>query len=497
MKKLIEKFILIAITCTLSACMVGPEYVAPTFDIAEKDLTADAFYRDDGLWKDAMPIEDMPKGNWWAIFEDSQLDELLVLAQKNNPSLASAFYSVEALFQNARIDSSELFPQINGNASFSRTAYDAYYNNNFYNNWLTGFTLTWDIDLFGRIRRILEADVADAQAEICAYNSLILSLQTKVAISYFTIMQYESEIELIKASLASRKEQTKYVENRVEHKIATQLDLHRALAQESDAESQLATMQGYISLEKNNMAILVGIPPSQLELKLNRLSESLPKAPRAVPSQLLERRPDVAQAERSVFAANSRIGAAQAGFFPTISISANANLSATEFDRLLETTSFAWGISPQIYIPIFQAGKIYAQKQVALASHKKALEEYKNTVLNAIGDVENALATINYLENQSKATDKYRDENVEIFRLTQMQFKSGIIDYFLVSDASTVLLSAQRESIRINGQRYQALVNLIAALGGGFSDKEEKENSEIKTDEIPMPYKNIESYNPQ
>lgn len=468
----------------LAGCMVGPDYVEPSFKIAEEELMKEHFSRDEGLWKTALPADSLPKGDWWKVFNDKTLDSLLKQCRENSPDLKAAFWRVEQARETALMDQSDLYPQLNGNASYSRTgtSRNAKSYSGTYDNWAAGFGITWDLDLFGRIRSIIESDVAEAQASLDAYENLMLLMQAQVATLYFTIRQYSSEIELLERTVKVRKDQTQYVARRLKYGEANDVDMQRALQEEYDASAQLASVERQMATARNDIAILVGTVPSQLNFKPSPLPETLPQLPAAIPSELLERRPDVAQAERKVYAANARIGAAHAAYFPTISFSADTSLSAEKIDKLINSSSFAWGISPQIYIPIFQAGRIYAQKQVALAAHKEAVENYKSIVLSAIGEVENALAQINYLKREyDKRTDVVK-ASLKVQDLTQTQYDHGYIDYFSVSDAQRLALSNERAQISLRGDRFKAYVNLISALGGGWVADVQKQDEELRPD---------------
>ena len=469
MMRMFEKFIAYSTAALLSGCMVGPDYVSPESEASAEALAEAHYYRDENLWKEATPADKLPKGDWWSVFGDDVLSDLLKLCRDNSPTLASAYYKIEKAREAVRIDAADLYPHADGTGSFSKAERSLNLSgSSSYEQWLVGMGLTGDLDLFGRVRSMIEADTADAQAQLYAYNSLLLSLQMMVATEYFTLRQYSSEVDLLIRTLQVRKEQTLLVERRVKLDYASELDLQRALQQEYEAAAQLATLERQIAISKNRLAILVGLSPSRLMMNDAPLSEKLPKLPEAVPSQLLERRPDIAEAERRVYAANARIGVAQAGFFPTISISANTDLTANRVEKLIEASSFAWGVSPQIYIPIFQAGKIYAQKQVAIAEHKVTVEDYKATVLEAIGEVENALSEINYLEREYSKRTLVTKASLRIQELTLRQYEQGYVDYFSVSDAQRLALENERTQISLLGDRFRACVSLIGALGGGW-----------------------------
>lgn len=469
----------------LCSCTVGPDYENPDSEVAKWDLTAEHFSRDDGLWKEAVPSDTLPKGEWWCIFSDTALDNLIALSSKNSPNLAAAFYAVEQARQNARMNEADLYPQASANADYARTGSSRNYQQSgsgTYNRWAVGVGLTWDLDFFGRVQSMVISAEGQAQASLDAYYNMMLILHTNVASTYFTIRQYVSEKDLLVRTLQVRKEQTEFVRRRVKFNYANDLDLHRAVLQENEAAAQLSAVERSIALAINQLAILVGVPPSKFKFEAKPLEEKLPQLPQAVPSQLLERRPDVAQAEREVFAANAQIGVAQAGFFPTVSITANAGMQSNNFEKLLDSASFAWGVSPQVYIPIFQAGRIYAQKQVALAAHKQALERYKATVLTAIGDVENALTSINHLNAEYARRREVTKSSLKVQDLTQKQYDLGAEDYFAVSDAQRLALSNERLQLALLGDKYRACVELIGALGGGWTHAMQATAEEMKAD---------------
>ncbi len=477
MMRIFHNIIIFLISVIFAGCAVGPEHSDPSAELAITDISEEHFHRDENLWKEATPADKLPKGDWWSIFDDEVLDNLLKLCKDNSPTLASAFYKVEQAREAVRIDAADLYPQANGNASYSKA--ERSHNlrsSSTYDKWVLGMGFTWDLDFFGRIRRIIEADIADAQAQLYAYNNLMLSLQSQVAIEYFNIRQYTSEVDLLLRTLDVRKKQTELVQRRVKLDFANELDLQRALQQEYEAAAQLSTLERQIAISKNRLAILVGMTPSSLTINDQPLSDKLPKLPLAVPSQLLERRPDIAEAERKVCAANARIGAAQAAFFPTVSISANTDLSANKIEKLINSSSFAWGVSPQVYIPIFQAGRIIAQKRVALAAHKEALENYKATVLTAIGQVETSLSEINYLKREYEKRRNVTIASLKVQELTQKQYDQGYVDYFSVSDAQRLALENERAQIRLRGDQFRACVALISSLGGGWTLPREEEN---------------------
>lgn len=488
---------MVAACASLCSCMVGPDYENPESEVAKWNMKAEHFSRDGGLWKEAVPADSLPKGEWWHVFNDRILDGLIKRCNENNPTLAAAFYTVEQARQSARLNEAELYPWASGDASYARTGSSKNYkqtaNAGTFDRWSIGLGFTWDLDFFGRVQSMVVAEEGRAQAALDSYYNMMLVLHAEIANTYFTIRQYSSEKELLERTLQVRKEQTDFVRRRVKFNFANDLDLHRAILQENEAAAQLSAVDRSMETAINRLAILVGKTPAQFKVSYAPLSEKLPKMPRAVPSQLLERRPDVAASERAVFAANAQIGVAQAGFFPTISITANTSFQSSDIDKLINAGSFAWGVSPQIYIPIFQAGRIYAQKQVALAAHKTALENYKAKVLSAIGEVENALTTINTLNTEYDRRREVTKSSLKVQELTQKQYDLGAEDYFAVSDAQRIALLNEREQLRLLGDKYRACVALIGALGGGWTHERQPDAKDMKADI----YSSVREYAPE
>lgn len=488
MTRILRKIFCFLAPAVFAGCAVGPDYETPSLESTNFELGESHFYRDETLWKEAVPADKLPKGNWWTLFEDDILNDLLQLCKDNNPTLSAAFYKIEKAREAVQIDAAELYPHADGRASYTRNGRSKNLSGSSnYTRYLLGLSYTWDLDLFGRVQRMIEADVADAEAELYAYNNLMLSLQTQVAQEYFTLRQYSSEVDLLTRTLDVRKQQTALVRRRVKLDYANELDLQRALQQEYEAAAQLSSLERQIALSRNRLSILVGIAPANLIMGDAPLAEKTPQLPDAVPSQLLERRPDIAEAERRVCAANAAIGVAQAGFYPTISITANTDWTANDIEKVLKAGSLAWGVTPQVYIPVFQAGKISAQKRVALAEHKRTVEEYKNVVLQAFGEVENALARINYLGREYKKRSDVTKASLKVQELTLKQYELGVVDYFSVSDAQRLALENERTQIQLRGDRFRACVQLISALGGGWN------RNEVPQEEI-MP--NIKGLNP-
>lgn len=290
-----------------------------------------------------------------------------------------------------------------------------------YNSWVVGLGTTWDLDLFGRIQSMVVKERVLVQASYNLYCNLMLSIHARIASEYFFARQCESEIKLLSDTLKVRKIQTDFVQKRLSLKFASKLDLSRAKVLEYEAASQLDYVKRQLDAAKNRIALLCGRSATDFELKCAPLTDSLPNIPK----------------------------------------------------DLLEAGSLAWGISPQLYIPIFQAGKLCAQKDADIAAHKEATEKYKSTVLGAIEEVETLLSGISHMNREYENRRQTSAHSADVQMYTQKQYELGDQDYFAVSDAQRQYLTYKREEIRLLGARYRSYVSLVMSLGGGWENKYE------------------------
>lgn len=408
----------------LCGCTMIPDYENPDETYGRQKLDPPQFKHAAGFGKSAKPSDDMPKGRWWAVFGDEKLEHLIKLCDANNPDIAAAFQRVERAREAAFMNESELYPHLSSTDYYKRdgrTENQAPVATGTYSSWVVGLGATWDSDLFGRIQSLVIRDRALTEATYADYKNAMLALHARVATEYFALRQCESEIELLQKTLEVRKRQSDFVAKRKMLKFASGVDLSRAKLQESEAASELKSLQRQRDARANTLAILVGESPTKFDFKCSPLSESLPKIPSVIPSELLERRPDIAAAEREVFAANAKIGSDTAAFFPTVSITGDVGFGANKIENLLGASSLAWGVSPQVYIPIFQAGKIYAQKQTDLAKYRETVERYKSKVLSAIGEVETSLSNLSHMDGEYAERVKTTDYAKQVQNFTQRE----------------------------------------------------------------------------
>ncbi len=467
----------LAAAALLAGCAtVGPDYERPD-DPAPLQYKASEL----GRWKQGQPLDHLPKGSWWEAFGDAQLNDLQRRAQEANQELKTALASVEQARSVARIARSELYPNLGAGAGFRRERFSDNQEPNFgaaiTENYQTGLDLSYELDLWGRIRRGLEGARADAAATVAAYHNLSLVLQADLAQNYFGLRALDAEIAVLRRGKDLRVEQVEIVTSRFDSGLGNELDVARAQTELATAEAELAALERRRAELENAIAILVGEPPPSFRLAAepNALEERLAQAlqiPAGLPSELLERRPDVAAAERRLAAENARIGVAKAAFFPDIRLTGSGGYQSAEVDELFDWGSRAWSIGPSLSLPLFAGGRNRANLEQAEASYDAAVARYRQSVLVAFGDVENALQSIHFLEQEAQAQHRAL-ENARLTRQLALEaYDVGITGYLDVIEADRAALQNERASAQLAGRRHVASVQLIKALGGGWNAQE-------------------------
>ena len=472
-----EKIFSASLLLALCGCMVGPDYESPDKTVGADIVDFPNFASGAADWKKADPADFLVRGQWWKIFADSRLDAILEKCRADNPDLKSLYYRVEQARENACMTRSQLFPHINGNGVYARiqqSDYGILPSRGVFDDWLTGASLTWDADLFGRVRSMLASERASAESMRDEYENMLLLLQSQTASVYFTLCELTLQTGILEKTAEIRKSETAFVRERVEMGIAGETDLQRALQEEHSTRDQLAQTRTAMALAQNMLSYLAGSTPAKFRVLRAEFPDKLPSIPVAVTSTLLERRPDIAAAERRVCAANYKIGAAQAAFFPTVTVTSAVGVDSTAFSKLMEAGTFSWGVSPQVYIPIFQAGRLIAQKRLALAKHKQTIEEYRATVLKAVREVEDSLAVAKHLQERQAERDAAAVAAKRVEELTQEQYDGGVVDYFAASQAHRFALINELECAKIKGERFRNCVDLIKSLGGGWTKVSDK-----------------------
>ena len=455
----------------------GPNYHRPSTAVPAGYKSTN----DVGAWKEGSPLDNVPKGTWWEIFGDQKLNDLESEAAAANQELKAAMARVEQARATARVARSELFPSLNADPSFTRQRYSPNQVPSFggmtANTWSVPLDLSYEIDLWGRVRRGFESARADAQASLAAFHSILLTLQADIARNYFTLRALDAELTTVTATVELRHEQVRLVRSRFEGGIGNELDVARAETELATTEADAASLGQQRAELENALAILVGANPSTFKVAALANADSTwlphpPAIPAGLPADLLERRPDVAEAERQLAAANARIGVSKAAFFPAVRLTGSGGYLSGDVETLFNWESRVWSIGPSISLPLFAGGRNRANLEHSRAAYEESVAAYRQRILVAFGDVENSLSGIQQLALQAEAQARAVANARRAADLATERYRSGIVSYLEVVDANRERLQAERAQAQLTGQRLSMSVQLIKALGGGWTEQE-------------------------
>lgn len=452
---------LILSAALLTSCMVGPDYEAPIVP------TPEAYKYAPGV--DLKPM--VYEGPWWYIFNDKRLNELVDRVDGGNFDLMAAAARVRQALATARIQKSPLFPFLSADPDYQKREFSETTDGSTggaSSTWRFPFNAAYEIDLFGRIRRGYQAAMADAQSAEEDFEAILLILRSEVAIDYFALRSFDEEIRIVDRAVDVRQEQLKILDSRFEFGIVSQLPVAQAKAELNATQALLFALRRERAILENAIAVLLGLPPSEFSIPFTPLKGEPPHIPLTVPSRLLVKRPDIRRAERNLAAANARIGVAAAEFYPQVNIRADAGLASSHYSNLFDSRSFTWGIGPNISIPLFEGGRLSANLERTRAAYAEQYASYRQTIIDAFGEVEDALVSVQLLKKQDEANQLAVEASRQAYDLSQRQFEGGLVNYLNVLDTERVLLENSRLESRIRGQRYTSAVNLIKAIGGGW-----------------------------
>ncbi len=453
----------------LAACAVGPNYVRPA--VTDTMPTA---YKEAGTWKQAEPKDEEARGTWWQLFGDPALDameERVALANQTLKAAEAQYRAAEAAIAIARAG---LFPTVGGSAAVTRahnavgvTGVPAAGSGDSISYELP-FTLSWEIDVWGRVRRAIESAKESAQASAGDVGAARLSAQALLAQSYLQLETYDAERALLDAAVADYERSLELTRNRYASGVAAQTDVLQAETQLESTRAQAIDVGVLRAQTEHAIAVLMGQPPAGFSIAPNPLKAEPPPIPIDLPSALLERRPDVAAAERRVAAANAEIGVATAAWFPQLSLNLSIGLLASSLTKLFSLPSLFWSVGPVLSQTLFEGGLRAAQVNQARALYDASVATYRQTALGAFQDVEDNLAAIRILEQEAQAQQRTVTAAKQVVTVTLNQYKAGTVSYLEVSVAQTTALTAERTAIDVQGRRMAATVLLIKALGGGW-----------------------------
>ena len=461
--------VLICLVVT-AACSVGPDYVRPTAPVSST-------YKEIGEWKPAEPRDDLARGPWWGRYDDAELSRLEEQVTAANQDLVAAearFRQARALVANARAD---WWPVVTIGVSATRARQSANLGTSFAsgrttNEFAMPIEASWEVDVWGRIRRNVESSEASAQASAADLEATRLSLQATLASDYFQLRALDAQRRLFGETIAAFERSLALTQSRYAYGIASRVDVAQAETQlESTRAAAIDLALSRAQLE-HAIAVLVGTPAGDFSVAAAPLEAAPPAIPVGLPSELLERRPDVATAERDAAAANAQIGVAKAAYFPTITLSASGGFQSTDVTNWLTWPSRVWSLGPSVTETVFDGGKRGALTAQARAAYDERVADYRKTVLAAFQNVEDELAALRLLDDEMRRQASAVTAARESVRLTVDRYKAGTASYLDVATTQAVALADERTAVDILGRRMVASVLLVEALGGGWSTED-------------------------
>jgi len=464
MKNLKPWLILLLAAGFLGGCMVGPNYHRPAVQTpaAFRDLSENP-----QLQAQAASYADLP---WWQVFQDPQLQELIRTALKQSYDLQLATERISAARDQVAIARSSLFPQAQGNANFAGGKEQFFPLKS--NILLLTADAAFQLDFFGKLRRATEASRAQLLATEDARQTVVLTLVSDVASDYFTLLQLDLQLQITHETVNTQEDSVTLTKLRVDHGVATKLDVLQAQQVLDSANATIPDLERMIAQEENAISILLGNYPQGVPRGRPLVEQPLPpEVPPGLPSTLIERRPDIREAEQTLVAANAEIGVAKAQFFPQISLTGSGGGAfgrSSSFSSLMSSQAGVWAYGAQVSQPIFTGGALSGNLRLAKSQNQQALIAYRQAIQQAFGDVSDALIGYQKLHQVRVRQEDTVADLRETVRLSNMRYKGGTTNYLEVLDGQRSLFSAELTLAAARGTEYQSLVQLYRALGGGW-----------------------------
>nr|WP_082494243.1 efflux transporter outer membrane subunit [Methylobacterium sp. Leaf106] len=473
---------------TLSGCMVGPDYSRPSVETPlafkqggmREDSVAHVATRKG--WRAAQPNDGAERGDWWRVFRDPALDRLIRLVDVDNQNLRVSLASYDqarGLVAQAR---SALYPTVIGAPTITRSRT--------LGTERTSVSLqaqaSWELDLFGRIRRNIESEVANAQASAADLAAVRLAIQSEVATNYYSLRYQDSLQRLLDETVEAYKKSLAITENQYNAGVAARSDVITAQTQVQSTQAQAIAVGLQRATFEHAIATLIGRPPSELSLPKGSLPKSPPAVPVGIPSALLERRPDIAQAERSVQSQSEQIGVAVAAFYPTLVLSGSGGVSGLTSNGVFSAANQVWSVAAAGSETLLDGGARTAAVQIARAAYDATVATYRQTVLTAFAEVENGLAGVRILARQQAAQEEAVASARRAVEITLNEYRAGTQNFTTVITAQALELNNEVTALQVRLNRFTTAVTLIRALGGGWDVRSLPTPDELKGDRLPI-----------
>ncbi len=475
--------ILAAATMTflfVAGCTVGPDYIRP-------GLKPPVNYKEIDGWQMAQPKDNVIRGPWWEIFNEPELnalEEQVDVSNQNIVAAEAAFREAQALVREARanyfptitigigVTNSSRSTTLTGGSSGSRTGSSSGGSSSVRTaptQYSLPVDVSWELDVWGRVRRQVESSQAGAQASAADLQNAKLSAQTQLAQDYFQLRALDAEKRLLDDTAADYQKSVELTRNQYAAGIVSRADVLQAETQLKTTQAQAIDVGVQRAQVEHAIALLIGKTPAEVSVSVLPLSTQPPPVPVGLPSELLERRPDIAAAERRVAQANALIGVAEAAYFPTVSLGASGGFESTSFTKWISAPSRFWSVGPTITETVFDGGLRRAQTDQARATYDSSVALYRETVLTGFQQVEDNIAALRILENEAQVQDEAVKSAQQTVTVVNNQYRAGIVNYLNVVVVQAAALNNERTAINLLGNRLNATVLLIKALGGGWN----------------------------
>jgi len=453
----------------LTGCVVGPNYHRP-------DVAVASAWKEQPPWRAANPKDSIPKGDWWSTFSDPELNQYEAQALKANQTIEIARNQLQQARASAQIATAGLFPKLSAGVSAQRAQSSAgrpttgtpLTATSTQSDFIIPFNLTWEPDVFGGVRRGVESANAAYQASTAGLENVRLVLTSELAVDYFTLRELDAEIAVVDSSVEYQAKSLQLVQNRHAGGIASGLDVAQQETLLNSTKTQATLLRRQRAQFEHAIAALLGVPASGFSVPVKSLATALPVIPAGVPSDVLERRPDISQAERQMAAQNAQIGVAKSAFYPGINISAAGGFESTDVGKIINASTGFWAIGASVVETVFSGGRRRAQMDFATSAYGASVANYRQTVLTAFQEVEDSLSGLSVLAQAAETQQLSVDAAQRALKIANDRYTGGLVTYLDVINAQQTLLDSQRLATQILGQRLVTSVTLVKALGGGW-----------------------------
>ena len=474
---------LIALPIFFTACSVGPDYVTPTAPMPVSN------YKEAGDWKQAQPKDDMIRGKWWEIYHDPQLNALEDQVNISNQNVIQAEAQFREAAATVKVARAAFFPTVTTNPAFTESQASQSLTSGGHSSGGGGIgtgggsqhagatvVSTYDlpveasymVDIWGSVRRNVESNSATAQASFANLENARLSYQATLAQDYFSLHGLDAEEQLLQSTVSDYEKFLQLTTNQYKSGVASQAAVAAAQTQVDTTKAELIDVGVQRAVYEHAIATLIGKPAPDFSLRKVSLTGTPPAIPVGLPSTLLERRPDIAQAERQVASANANIGVQVAAYYPQLTLSSSTGLEAIEFSQLFSGPSFLWSVGPAVAQTLFDGGAIHGRVEEAGANYDATVANYREVVLTAFQQVEDDLSGLQILKNEAAAQDEAVKAARQSANISLNEYKAGTVDYLTVITAQTTAFNDELTAVNIRTRRMTTSVLLIEALGGGW-----------------------------